>query len=161
MLPHLPQENWCESIEFIFSWSYFTRPSQTPTVQLPSRRKMASISFSPTFPTGCFQTRTSPSFSASCPSMAFWIKSSLGSSKSTHGFSLQSSYSNGGLFKSRPLGVYARAATEKTLYDFTVKVSYIFGYEFIWARKAKEPKIVTQFCVFYFSCMDFGFLVGY
>lgn len=143
MLPHLPQENWCEFIEFIFSWSCFTRPSQTPTVQLPSRRKMASISFSPTFPTGCFQTRTSPSFAASCPSMPFWIKSSLGSSKSTlfqHGFSLQSSDSNGGLFKSRPLGVYARAATEKTLYDFTVKVYY----EFIWARKAKEPKIVTQ-----------------
>lgn len=85
---------------------------------------MASISFSRTFPTGCFQTRTSPSFSASYSSMAFWIKSSLGSSKSTlfqHGLSLQSSYSNGGLFKSRPLGIYARAATEKTLYDFTVK----------------------------------------
>lgn len=131
MLPHLPQENSCDSIEFIFSWSHFTRPSQTPTVQLPSRRKMASISLSPTFPTGCFQTRTSPSFSASCPSMAFWIKSSLGSSKSTlfqHGFSLQSSYSNGGLFKSRPLGVYARAATEKTLYDFTVKVCYYIVY---------------------------------
>ena len=122
MLPHLPQANSCDSIELIFSCS-----SYLPTVQLPSRRKMASISFSRTFPTGCFQTRTSPSFSASYSSMAFWIKSSLGSSKSTlfqQGLSLQSSYSNGGLFKSRPLGVYARAATEKTLYDFTVKVYY-------------------------------------
>ncbi|XP_062021751.1 probable phospholipid hydroperoxide glutathione peroxidase [Rosa rugosa] len=92
---------------------------------------MASISLSPTVATGYVQTKTkrSPSSSsAPCPSMAFSIKSSLGSSKSSlfqHGFSLlQSSYSNGRFFKSRHYshsGVYARAATEKTLYDFTVK----------------------------------------
>ncbi|PRQ26874.1 putative phospholipid-hydroperoxide glutathione peroxidase [Rosa chinensis] len=90
---------------------------------------MASISLSPTVPKGYVEmkTKTSPSSSAPCPSMAFSIppiKSSLGSSKSSlfqHGFSLQSSYSNGRFFKSRHSGVYARAATEKTLYDFTVK----------------------------------------
>ncbi|KAL6216028.1 hypothetical protein ACLB2K_009255 [Fragaria x ananassa] len=85
---------------------------------------MASIYLSPIVRTGCVQTKTSPSRSSMAFSWIPLIKSSLGSSKSTlfqHGLSLQSSYSNGRFFKSRSLGVYARAATEKSLYDFTVK----------------------------------------
>ncbi|ONI32940.1 hypothetical protein PRUPE_1G395200 [Prunus persica] len=93
---------------------------------------MASMPFSATFSTplhGYSQTKTtrSSNSSASCPSMAFWapsVKSSLGSSKSAifqNGFSLQSPSFNGVFFKARSLGVYARAATEKTLYDFSVK----------------------------------------
>ncbi|XP_050366780.1 probable phospholipid hydroperoxide glutathione peroxidase [Argentina anserina] len=82
---------------------------------------MASINLSCTFSIGCVQTKPSPRRSASCPS----IKSPLGSSQSTlfqHGFSLpSSSYSNRRFFKSRSSGFYARAATEKTLYEFTVK----------------------------------------
>ncbi|KAF3446178.1 hypothetical protein FNV43_RR11357 [Rhamnella rubrinervis] len=52
------------------------------------------------------------------------IKSTLGASKSVffnNGFSLQSSNLPGFFFKSRSFGVFARAATDKTLYDFTVK----------------------------------------
>ncbi|CAL2233532.1 unnamed protein product [Prunus armeniaca] len=93
---------------------------------------MASMPFSATFSTplhGYSQTKTTTSSnsSASCPSMAFWtpsVKSSLGSSKSAifqNGFSLKSPSFNGVFFKARSLGVYARAATEKTLYDFSVK----------------------------------------
>lgn len=94
-------------------------------LQVSEQTKMASIYLSPIVRTGCVQTKTSPSMSFMAFSWIPPIKSSLGSSKSTlfqHGLSLQSSYSNGRFFKSRSLGVYARAATEKTLYDFTVKV---------------------------------------
>ncbi|KAJ0092617.1 hypothetical protein Patl1_24911 [Pistacia atlantica] len=58
--------------------------------------------------------------SSSTPS----IKSSLGSSKSAflqHGFSLQSVTFLGFFMKARSFGIFARVATEKTLYDFTVK----------------------------------------
>ncbi|CAN6721999.1 unnamed protein product [Malus baccata var. baccata] len=90
---------------------------------------MASMSFSATFSTPLqsfsqAKAKISSNSSASCPSMACWIKSSLGSSKSAlfrNGLSLQSENFNGVLIKSRSLGVYARAATERSLYDFTVK----------------------------------------
>jgi len=51
-------------------------------------------------------------------------KSSIGSSKSSffqHGLSLKSSNLSGFLLKPRSLIVSARAATEKTIYDYTVK----------------------------------------
>lgn len=85
---------------------------------------MASVSFSATF---CFQAKATRKSSVLWPSMAFSIpstKSPLGSSKSgffRNGFSLQSQVLPGFLVKSRSLGIFARAATEKSLYDFTVK----------------------------------------
>jgi glutathione peroxidase len=93
---------------------------------------MAAMPFSAPL-NGFMQTKINPSSSTSLwPSMAFSIpsiKTSLGSSKSAlfqHGLSLQSSTFSGYLLKSRSFGVNARAATEKTIYDFTVKVS-VFG----------------------------------
>lgn len=75
------------------------------------------------------QPKTHLSYSSSWPSMASSltpsIKSSLGSSKSAflqRGFSVQSVTFPGFFTKARSFGVFARAATEKTLYDFTVKV---------------------------------------
>jgi glutathione peroxidase len=53
------------------------------------------------------------------------IKSSLGPSKSAflqRGFSLQSPNLPGFASKARSFGVFARAATEKSVHDFTVKV---------------------------------------
>ncbi|XP_068312691.1 putative glutathione peroxidase 7, chloroplastic [Pyrus communis] len=90
---------------------------------------MASMSFSATFSTPLqsfskAKAKIRSNSSASCPPMACWIKSSFGSSKSAlfrNGLSLQSENFNGVLIKSRSLGVYARAATERSLYDFTVK----------------------------------------
>ncbi|XVE97323.1 hypothetical protein REPUB_Repub03eG0009700 [Reevesia pubescens] len=91
---------------------------------------MASMSFYSTFPSPFHdfsQTKKNSVFSSSWPSMPFSIhsiKSSLGSSKSgffQHGFSLQSLTASGFVFKSRSSGIFARAATEKTLYDYTVK----------------------------------------
>ncbi|KAB2627945.1 glutathione peroxidase 7 [Pyrus ussuriensis x Pyrus communis] len=90
---------------------------------------MASMSFSATFSTppqsfSKAKAKISSNSSASCPPMACWIKSSFGSSKSAlfrNGLSLQSENFNGVLIKSRSFGVYARAATERSLYDFTVK----------------------------------------
>ncbi|XP_059460434.1 phospholipid hydroperoxide glutathione peroxidase 1, chloroplastic-like [Corylus avellana] len=90
---------------------------------------MAAIPFSASF-NGLMQTKINPTSSSSSslwPSMAFSIpsiKTSLGSSKSAlfqHGLSFQSSTLLGYLLKSRSFGVNARAATEKTIYDFTVK----------------------------------------
>ncbi|KAJ6329897.1 hypothetical protein OIU76_008677 [Salix suchowensis] len=52
------------------------------------------------------------------------IKSSLGSSKSAflqHGFSSQSPNLPGFVSKARSFGVSARAATERSIHDFTVK----------------------------------------
>nr|KJB06659.1 hypothetical protein B456_001G038600 [Gossypium raimondii] len=91
---------------------------------------MASMSFSATIPSPLLdfsQTRKNPVFSSSWPSMSFSIpsiKSSLGSSKSAffqNGFSLPSLTASGFVFNSRSSGIYARAATDKTLYDYTVK----------------------------------------
>ncbi|GMN40262.1 hypothetical protein TIFTF001_009494 [Ficus carica] len=85
---------------------------------------MASVPFSATF---CFQAKATQKSSVLWPSMAFSIpstKSALGSSKSgffRNGFSLQSQVLPGFLVKSRSLGIFARAVTEKSLYDFTVK----------------------------------------
>lgn len=67
------------------------------------------------------------SSSASWPSMACFVpsfKSSLGSANSAImqcGFSLQSSGLSGFRSKPRAFSVHARTATEKTIYDFTVK----------------------------------------
>ncbi|KAK9279090.1 hypothetical protein L1049_012765 [Liquidambar formosana] len=91
------------------------------------------MAFSATFSSplhGFTQTKTNPnpnpnpSWVSSSPSMAF-LNTPFGSSKSAffqHGLSLQSSNFNGFVFKSRSsAGIYARAATEKSLYDYTVK----------------------------------------
>ncbi|KAL5558243.1 hypothetical protein UlMin_034454 [Ulmus minor] len=73
---------------------------------------------------GNFQTKAIPN---SFPSVAFSIpslKSSLRSSNSTflqNGFPLQSSNFAGIFVKSRFSGVYARAATEKSIHEFSVK----------------------------------------
>ncbi|KAK5817494.1 Phospholipid hydroperoxide glutathione peroxidase 1, chloroplastic -like protein [Gossypium arboreum] len=91
---------------------------------------MASMSFSATIPSPLLdfsQTKKNQVFSSSWPSMSFSIpsiKSSLGSSKSAffqNGFSLLSLTASGFVFNSRSSGIYARAATDKTLYDYTVK----------------------------------------
>ncbi|XVF89414.1 hypothetical protein PTKIN_Ptkin19aG0128600 [Pterospermum kingtungense] len=89
---------------------------------------MGSMPFSATFtspPLHDFsQTKKNLVSSSSVPFSVPSIKSSLGSSKSAflqHGFSLNSLTASGFVFKTRSSGIYARAATEKTLYDFTVK----------------------------------------
>ena len=90
---------------------------------------MASMPFSASLH-ACLQPKmipTSPrwtSIALSIPS----IKTSFQSSKSAisqHGFSLQSSTFPGFLLNSRSFSVNARAATEKTIYDFNVKVSVL------------------------------------
>ncbi|TYJ31183.1 hypothetical protein E1A91_A06G181100v1 [Gossypium mustelinum] len=74
------------------------------------------------------QAKKNPVFSSSWPSLSLSIpsiKSSLGSSKSAffqHGFSLPSLPAFGFVINSRSSGIHARAATDKTLYDYTVKV---------------------------------------
>ncbi|KAB1207790.1 putative glutathione peroxidase 7, chloroplastic [Morella rubra] len=89
---------------------------------------MAAMPFSSSLH-GFLQTKVKPS---SFPS-SLWhssiaipsIITSLGSSKSAifqHGLSLQSSTFSGFPLKSRSFAVNARAATEKNIYDFTVKV---------------------------------------
>ncbi|KAK0570616.1 hypothetical protein LWI29_004024 [Acer saccharum] len=89
----------------------------------------SSMPFSATF-CGFMKSKKNPacaspsSYDSSWPSMASSIKSSLGSSKSAflrHEFVLQSSTFPGFFSKARSFGVYARAATEKTVHDFTVK----------------------------------------
>ncbi|KAI4316412.1 hypothetical protein L6164_024393 [Bauhinia variegata] len=91
---------------------------------------MASMAFSTTFYTPLYdltQAKAKANSSPTRPSMAFTvppIKTSFGSSKSAfsqHGFPQNSSMFPGFPLKSRSFGVYARAATEKTIYDFTVK----------------------------------------
>ncbi|KAG5563006.1 hypothetical protein RHGRI_005674 [Rhododendron griersonianum] len=67
-----------------------------------------------------------PSWVCSSPvaSLSPLTKSSIGSSKSAffqHGLSLKSSNLSGFLLKPRSFTVHARAATEKTIYDYTVK----------------------------------------
>lgn len=126
----------------LFIWKSSSTPnSKFPTeLQVPNHTNMASMPFSATFSTplhGYSQTKTTTSSnsSASYSSMAFWtpsVKSSLGSSKSAifqNGFSLKSPSFNGVFFKARSLGVYARAATQKTLYDFSVKVYRICSWK--------------------------------
>lgn len=76
---------------------------------------------------GFSRTKMTPSSYSLRSSMAFSIpsiKTALGSSKSAifqHGISLQPS-SFPGVLQSRSFTVNARAATEKSIYDFTVKV---------------------------------------
>uniref|UniRef100_A0A5B7B1X4 Glutathione peroxidase n=1 Tax=Davidia involucrata TaxID=16924 RepID=A0A5B7B1X4_DAVIN len=94
---------------------------------------MASLAFSTIFSAplhGFTQTKPNPNPSpswvpSSMASLSSGNKTSFGSSKSAffqHGFSLQSSNVSGFFLKSRSSGtVYARAATEKSIYDFTVK----------------------------------------
>ncbi|WCJ30407.1 glutathione peroxidase 1 [Euphorbia peplus] len=63
------------------------------------------------------------SYKSLSPSMAF-MNSSFGSSKSgflQRGFSLKLQNLNGFERKVRSFGIFARAATEKTVYDYTVK----------------------------------------
>ncbi|KAF5748112.1 Phospholipid hydroperoxide glutathione peroxidase 1 [Tripterygium wilfordii] len=85
---------------------------------------MASMSFSANF-TSPLHTKNSSSSSWPPMSSSFpFIKSPLGASKSAfmqHGFSFQTPKLSGFLSKSRASGVCARAATEKTIHDFTVK----------------------------------------
>jgi hypothetical protein len=96
--------------------------------QVPKGNNMAAMPFSASFHGFLLQPKIN-SISSRLPSIAFSIpsiKTSFGSSKSAifqHGFALQSSTLPGFLLKSRSFGVNARAATEKTIYDFTVKVS--------------------------------------
>lgn len=97
---------------------------------------MSSMSFSTTTFSapiyGCLRTKANPTYApvwASMASLTTPIKSTLGASQSfffNNGFSLQPSNLPGFFFKSRSSGVYARAVTDKTLYDFTVKVSVLF-----------------------------------
>uniref|UniRef100_A0A9I9DE00 Glutathione peroxidase n=1 Tax=Cucumis melo TaxID=3656 RepID=A0A9I9DE00_CUCME len=90
------------------------------------------MSFSATFPAPinvCSKTSTGFCYSfASWPSMAAnlipSLKSSLAASKSTflrHNLTMQSSISHGVFSKARFSSVSARAATEKSIHDFTVK----------------------------------------
>ncbi|XP_038897705.1 probable phospholipid hydroperoxide glutathione peroxidase [Benincasa hispida] len=90
------------------------------------------MSFSATFPSPinvCSKTSTGFCYSlASWPSMAAnlipSVKSSLAASKSPflrHNLPMQSSISRAVLSKAQFSGVSARAATEKSIYDFTVK----------------------------------------
>ncbi|KAE8654539.1 Phospholipid hydroperoxide glutathione peroxidase [Hibiscus syriacus] len=83
---------------------------------------MASMTFSATIPSllEFSQAKKNPVLSSPWPP----IKSSFGSSKSAffqHGFSLQPRTLPGFVFNSRSSGIFARAATDKTLYDYTVK----------------------------------------
>ncbi|KAK7311054.1 hypothetical protein RJT34_08936 [Clitoria ternatea] len=99
------------------------KPSEVSLV--PNHPKMASMAFSTAFFTPLHDfTHARANPTPSSPSFPF-IKSSFASSKSTFfqpGFSLQTS-SNfpRTLVKSTSFSVHARAATEKTIYDFTVK----------------------------------------
>lgn len=96
------------------------------------------MSLSATFPAPiyvCSKTSTRFCYSfASWPSMAAnlipSLKSSLAASKSPflrHNLTMQSSISRGVFSKARFSGVSARAATEKSIYDFTVKVFILFS----------------------------------
>lgn len=86
--------------------------------------KMSSMAFSTTFFTSLHDfthARTNPPNSPSFP----FIKSSLASSNSTFfhpTLSLQTLSTFPRFIKPRSFSVHARAATEKTIYDFTVKV---------------------------------------
>lgn len=97
---------------------------------------MASMSFpsaSSSFATllhNFSQANLNANSSSSWPSMAFVVpslKTSFGSSKSAffqHGFpQISSNFPGFAASESRSSGVYARAATEKSIHDFTVKVS--------------------------------------
>ncbi|XP_044471943.1 phospholipid hydroperoxide glutathione peroxidase 1, chloroplastic-like [Mangifera indica] len=85
----------------------------------------SSISFSATYMSAAFQAfAQSERHATSSSSWPILASSSLGSTKSAflqHGFSLQSVTLPGFFIKARSFGVFARAATEKTLHDFTVK----------------------------------------
>ncbi|KAH1055431.1 hypothetical protein J1N35_033496 [Gossypium stocksii] len=109
---------------------------------------MASMPFFATIPSPLLdfsQAKKNPVFSLSWPSMSFSIpsiKSSLGSSKSAffqHGFSLPSLTAFG--FNSRSSGIHARAATDRPLYDYTVKVQ-------AWG--------ILRFEILAFPCNQFG-----
>lgn len=62
----------------------------------------------------------------------------------SNGFSLKSPINPGFLFKSRPFTVQARAAAEKTVHDFTVKVWFFFFYP-IQTKKLGFSKICLLF----------------
>ncbi|KAF9681328.1 hypothetical protein SADUNF_Sadunf06G0214600 [Salix dunnii] len=84
---------------------------------------MASLSFSPSSVLG-LKIGPNKANPATMASFVTSIKSSLGSSKSAflqQGFSLQSPNLPGFASKARSFGVSARAATEKSIHDFTVK----------------------------------------
>ncbi|KAJ6406129.1 hypothetical protein OIU84_009784 [Salix udensis] len=84
---------------------------------------MASLSFSPSSVLG-LKIRPNKANPATMASFVTSIKSSLGSSKSAflqHGFSSQSPNLPGFVSKARSFGVSARAATERSIHDFTVK----------------------------------------
>ncbi|XP_048227594.1 phospholipid hydroperoxide glutathione peroxidase 1, chloroplastic isoform X1 [Ricinus communis] len=87
---------------------------------------MASVPLSSPFQS-LTHFKINPNSVYSSPSMAFFVpsvKSSLGSSKSAflqHGFSLQLATSSGFFSKARSFCVSARAATEKSIHEYTVK----------------------------------------
>ncbi|KAJ6745320.1 PHOSPHOLIPID HYDROPEROXIDE GLUTATHIONE PEROXIDASE 1 CHLOROPLASTIC [Salix koriyanagi] len=84
---------------------------------------MASLSFSPSSVMG-LKIRPNKANPATMASFVTSIKSSLGSSKSAflqHGFSSESPNLPGFVSKARSFGVSARAATERSIHDFTVK----------------------------------------
>jgi len=95
---------------------------------------MVSMASSTTFFTPLHdfnQYRTNPKPSISFP----FVKSSIASSKSPffqHGFSQPTSFDfPKAVLKSRSFSVNARAVADKSIYDFTVKVSsLIFNFNF-------------------------------
>ncbi|KAH7574049.1 hypothetical protein JRO89_XS03G0244500 [Xanthoceras sorbifolium] len=122
-----------------------------------------SMPFSATF-RGFTQNKKSPVSSSSSfeysswSSMASSIKSSLGSSKSAflrHGFVLQSSSVPGFFSKARSFGVYARAATEKTIHDFTVKD--IDGKDVPLNKFKGKVVLIVNVASRWFSLSDIGF----
>lgn len=131
------------AILFSFFKTLCNSQSKFPILQFPippPLTDLPSMSFSVAFSTPfhvCSQTRTSFCHSlASWPSMAPTfipsVKTSLGSSKSAFlslNLPLQSPISRRAFSKDQSYGVSARAATEKSIYDFTVKVLFC-----VWLR---------------------------
>ena len=85
------------------------------------------------------------------------IKALFGSSKSSisqHGFSLQSSTFPGFLLNSRSFSVNARATTEKTIYDFNVKVKVFWG-------TIKNSFFVCSLSLFsFFVVLNYGYCLN-
>ena len=111
----------------------------------------ASMSFSATFSPPinvCAQIRTgfcysAASWSSMAPTLIPSVKTSLGASKSAflcHNLPLQSSISRRVFSKAQFSGVSARAATEKSIHDFTVKVLFCILLFFVFLP------VILQYC---------------
>lgn len=140
------------AICFFFFRNALQLTGQFPVLHLPIHRILRdSMSFSASFSAPfnvCSQTGTSFCASlASWPSMAASLipslKTSLGSSKSAflrHNLPLQSLNSRCVFSKAQFSGVSARAATDKNIYDFTVKVFLcLLLFLFVWV-------LILQYC---------------